>query len=168
MDASFGRNHPALTALLVAVPLIALVVFVGSRTGDEAGHATSHLAVGLPALLLLFSLPRWRERAPGWPGAVGRRLLVIGLALIGGGQVLEAVAAFGFEGYARQHEWLAKLHDLSMFAAPPGLLLLIIGGVFTVVARMNQRAEGSGRIALVVISAAALAALLVKFAVLGA
>ncbi len=167
MDASFGRNHPALTALAVAVPLIAVLLLVGSRLGDEPGHAASHLAVGLPAVLLLFSASRWRERASGWAGSVGRKLLLLGLALIGGGQVLEAVAAFGYEGYVRQYEWLARLHDFSMFAGPPGLLLVIIGGILTVVARMNQRAEGSGRIAVVVITAAAFAALLLKFAVLG-
>lgn len=168
MDTSFSRSHPALSALIVAVPLIALLVLVGARMDDEAGHAASHLAVGLPALLLLFSSPGWRKPPPGWVGTVGRRLVLIAFAVFGTAQVLEALGAVGFEGYARQYEWLARLHDLSMMAGPPALLLLVIGGVLTAVARMNERAEGSGRIAVAVMAATALGALLLKFAVLGA
>lgn len=168
MDTSSAPKHPAVAALLWALPMVAVLIVVGSRIQDEAGHAASHLAIGLPALLLLFSSRRWREPVPGRLGSTGRRLVLVGLGLLAVGQSLEAVGAFGFEGYARQYEWLATLHDLAMFSAPPGLLLLLIGGILTGVTRMNERAEGSGRIALLVIGATVVGALLLRFAVLGA
>lgn len=167
MDASFARRHPALAALLVAVPLVAFLVLVGSRMDDEVGHAASHLAVGLPALLLLGSSRRWQERAPRPLGWAARKLVVVGLAVLGASQAFEALGAFGFEGYARQYDALVTVHDISMFGGPVGLLLLVIGGTLTAIARMNERAEGSGRIAIVVMVAAVFAGLLLKFAVLG-
>lgn len=168
MDTSFVRDRPAVGALLWAIPVVGVLIVVGSRIQDEAGHAASHLAIGIPALLLLFSSSRWREPVPGRLSSGARKLLLIALGLLGLGQSLEAVGAFGFEGYARQYEWLATLHDVAMFSGPPGLLLVLIGGILTAVARMKERAEGAWRIALLVIGAALLGALLLRFAVLGA
>lgn len=168
MGTSFVREHPAVTALLRALPLVAVLIVVGATIQDEAGHAASHLAIGLPALLLLFSSSRWREPVSGRLGSAARKLLLIGLGLLGIGQSLEAVGALGFEGYARQYEWLATLHDIAMFSGPPGLLLVLVGGILTAVVRMNERSEGSGRIALLVIAAVVVGALLLRFAVLGA
>lgn len=168
MDTSFVRNHPAVAALLWAIPLVALLIVVGARIQDEAGHAASHLALGVPAFFLLLSSRRWRDSSPGRLGSTGRKLLLIGLGLLGVGQLFEALGAFGFEGYARQYEWLATVHDFAMFSGPPGFLLLLIGGVLTALSRMNERAEGSGRIALLMIGAAVLGAVLLRFAVLGA
>jgi hypothetical protein len=167
MDASIARKHPAVAALLWALPLVAVLLALGWRIQDEVGHAASHLVVGLPALLLLFSSPRWRQPAPGRSGSVARKLAVIGLGLLAGGQLLEAIGAFGFEGYARQYDWLATLHDISMVLGPPGLLLLLLGGILTAVVRMKQRGDaGVGRLAFVSL-AAACAAMLFRFAVLG-
>ena len=168
MDTSFVRNHPAVTALLWAIPVVAILLLVGSRIHDEGGHAASHFAIGLPALASLFSSRRWREPVPGRLGSAARRLLLVGLALLGAGQTFEAIGAFGFDGYARQYEWAATVHDLAMFSGPPGLLLLLIGGLLTAVTRMNERTERSGRLALLVIGAAVMGAFLLRFAVLGA
>lgn len=145
MDASLRRNHSAVSALLLAVPFIALLIFAGSKMGDEAGHAASHLAVAVPALLLLSFSSKWRGRAAGGLGSLAHKVVVTGLVLVGGGQVLEAIGAFGFEGYARQYDWLATLHDTAMFSGPPGILLVLIGALLTTVWRMNQRAEGPAR-----------------------
>lgn len=168
MDTSFVREHPVVAALAWAIPLVAVLIVVGSRIQDEVGHAASHLAVGLPALLLLFSSSRWRERVPGRLGSAARKLVLIGLGLLGVGQSLEALGAAGFEGYARQYEWLAKLHDLAMFSGPPGLVLLLVGSILTAVVRLNQRAETAGRIALLVVAATVLGVLLLRFVLLGA
>ncbi len=167
MDASIARKHPAVAALLWALPLVAVLLALGWRIQDEAGHAASHLVVGLPALLLLFSSPRWRQPAPGRGGSVARKLAVTGLGLLAGGQLLEAIGAFGFEGYVRQYQWLATLHDISMVLGPPGLLLLLLGGILTAVLRMKQRAVARGRRLAVVALAVVFGALLFRFAVLG-
>lgn len=167
METPFIRKHPAVAALLWALPVVAVLVAVGSRIQDEAGHAASHLVVGLPALLLLFSSSRWREPAPGRSGSVARKLVVIGLGVLGGGQLLEAIGAVGFEGYARQYGWLATLHDISMVLGPLGLLFLLLGGILTAVVRMKQRGDGRGARVVIVALAAAFAAVLFRFAVLG-
>ena len=168
MDTSFVRNHPAVAALLWAIPVVAVLLMVGTRIHDEGGHAASHFAIGLPALALLFSSRRWREPVPARLGSAARKLLLVGLGLLGAGQTFEAVGAFGFEGYARQYEWAATLHDLAMFSGPPGLLLVMLGGVLTAFTRMNERSERSGRLALLVIGAAVMGAFLLRFALLGA
>lgn len=164
---AFGREHPVLAALLLAIPIVGVVFLVGSRLEDEAGHAASHLAVAVPPLLLLFSSRRWRSNDAEGPGSVARKVLVTGLAVLGFGQVFEAIGGLGFEGYERQYEWLATLHDVSMLSMPAGVLLLLIGGTLMATWRMKQSSAGSGRIALVMLVAVALGGLVLKSVLFG-
>jgi hypothetical protein len=136
MVASWLRRYPTLTAVLWVVPVVVILVVIAGLDDDEFSHAAFHLAITLPLLAIVVTSRRWRAPEPG-VGTGARRSLLIGLAFVCAGGVLEAIGAFGYEGDTRQYELVAKLHDLGLFFGPFGFLFLLVGGVLALGLRMK-------------------------------
>jgi hypothetical protein len=96
-------------------------------------HAMGHLALGVPAVLLLvLALKTWP--APSGRGArVGRTVLLAGLALFAGGLFIEAIGAFGYDDFGETND-LATLHDIGVLIGPFAMALTIAGAIISVLA----------------------------------
>lgn len=84
--------------VVAAAAAIALLVAAGSMVAGDVpeavGHGLSHLAPALPIAFLLFAaLRRWPPARATRPGRLGRRLVVVGLAGVLMGQLLEIAGA---------------------------------------------------------------------------
>ena len=85
------------TALSLALFAAAMVIAINVFAASEAGHAYPHLAGGTIAVLLAVAAMRlWRPRGSRMANAA-RGVLVGGLLLFGGGQLLESLGALGWE-----------------------------------------------------------------------
>jgi hypothetical protein len=155
--AAFLRKYPSIAAVLWVVPAAVILAFIG-RDEDELGHAAFHLATTLPLFAILVSSRRWRAPEKGM--AVGaRRSVLIGLAFVCAGAVLEALGAFGYEGNARQYELVAKFHDVGLGLGPVGFLFLLVGAVLALGVRMKGASRAWWIVAAVLVVAVAAIAL---------
>ncbi|HVM34629.1 MAG TPA: hypothetical protein VM784_04735 [Actinomycetota bacterium] len=135
-SAGVSASRSILDSVIAAILLFGAVVVLSIpiRDDDVLGHAASHLAVGLPLLLLLVARLRWP--APASP--LGRRLLVGGMSIFAAGQILEAIGAFGYDGYDRVNP-LASLHDVGL-AATVAIPVLLCGLALLLVAHLRRPA----------------------------
>lgn len=127
-------RHPMATGVAPAFVLAAVLgwlVSVLPLRGNSA-HAASHLAVAVPALVLLATALRaWpppEVRAEG----LSRGVFLLGLGIAGGGMSLEAIGAYGYdEDGGRRIELLTSLHNSAVAIGGIGLLLVVLGGILT-------------------------------------
>ena len=122
------RRHPIASSVAAAVLLGAALAGVISFVGPagEAQHATGHLAIGIPLILLAAAaVTLWAPPTAGL-GRVARIVLVTGLSVFALGQILESIGAFGYDGYARTNTSLALLHDIGL-AGMIGMPIFTIG-----------------------------------------
>jgi hypothetical protein len=130
-------------ALTTLAAIVAMVVFsiTAERTAtqyswsDEVEHATGHAALGIPLLLLIVAaLWRWPPPRPTRASRRARMLIIIGLAAVTAGQILESAGALGYSGNSRTQPALAFAHDIGIIAGPLGLLI-VAGGLALVLHR---------------------------------
>jgi hypothetical protein len=97
-------------ALVAGVALSFLVTRL--PLDSEGEHFAGHFLVGFPVLLVLVAvLWAWPRPSADRTSRMARSVLVVGLAMFGGGQVVEGVGAFGYDGHDRVNA-LAGLHNL--------------------------------------------------------
>jgi hypothetical protein len=105
-------------------------------------HAVFHLSVAILGLLLIVAALRKLPPNPaGWIGRGPRVLVLAGLVVLYGGQIVEAIGAFGYRGNVRVSA-LATIHDVAAVVSPAGMLIVILGAVLTtsviLLARFNK------------------------------
>ena len=109
--------------------------------GGEREHFGGHVAVGLPVLLVLLAvLWAWPRPSADRTGRMARWVLVVGLAMFGGGQVVEGVGAFGYSGNDRENA-LAGLHDLGFGVGTLGFLVAVAGALLSVLVAVARRLD---------------------------
>lgn len=129
--------RPTVTTLLAAAAIALLVSAVSAtanRISESLQHGLGHLAVVLPISVVLFAvLRRWPPARPTRPGRLGRRLVVIGLAGLVMGGVLETAGARVDEPGALAVEAVAHtagqiVTTLSMPVLLAGVLASLLAG----------------------------------------
>lgn len=101
-----------------------------NRIPESLEHGLGHLAVVLPISVILFgALRRWPPARPSRAGRLGRRLVVIGLAGIVTGGVLEIAGARVDEPGALAIETM--VHAVGQIVATLSMLLLLAGGLIS-------------------------------------
>jgi hypothetical protein len=88
-----------------------------------------HLALGIPALLLLVLAVTTWPKPSARDERVVRTIFVVGLAVFGGGSVLEATGAFGYDDYDNRVNDLANLHDIAQLIVTVGFALTLAGAI---------------------------------------
>jgi hypothetical protein len=141
----FLRASPLIISIVLTILLsVVLNLILGAISlSENFDHATSHLAVAIPALLLAwsiaFSCPRRKHtRASRW----GRRAAITGLVMISAGLVLESIGAFGYDGDDSRIEALTTLHSSAWLIEFPGVPVLLVGillGMFSLLGRTPDR-----------------------------
>ena len=138
------------TALSLALFAVAMVSAVNVFAASEAGHAYPHLAGGTIAVLLAVATMRLGRPRGSRMASAARGVLVAGLLLFGGGELLESVGALGWETlgsapweyYRIKYSTLAILHDsimIVMFIAMPILALGVLLTLLPTAARLVIR-----------------------------
>lgn len=113
-------------------------------TGSSA-HAVGHSALGVPVLLLLVvAIKTWPVPAGGRRAWIARSLLLAGLSVFGGGLLIEAIGAFGYNDADQQVNGLAVLHDIGVFLGPLGIVLSIAGAITSVGVAVAARRGAAG------------------------
>ncbi len=134
--------RPWLTVVAVAVS-IAATVALGSLIQNDlppsAGHGLSHFlpAVGM-AVLLFGVVRRWPPARTVRPGRAARRLLILGLAGVVTGQLLEVIGARVDEPTATAIEEIA--HTAGMIVTTLSLPIVLLATVAALVAAGRDRA----------------------------
>lgn len=142
MHARTVSRHP----LAVSVPgavlsSVALTLVVARLPLDQnADHAGLHLAVALPAIALAVVLSKvWRPSASERHAAAARLVLLLGVAMMALGSVVEALGAFGYDDSGGRAGQLAALHDVGVAIAPVGIFLLLVGAVLAIAVALGAR-----------------------------
>lgn len=128
---------------LLAAAIFSTTVAVGGASIVQATtspgrvqHSDVHLiiAVGLAVLIIT----SWRAKATAstnWIPSWSARLIVAGLCILAGGQLLEALGAYGwaeFDGYQVVNLRLALLHSIGIRLFPVGLLTVLAGALLRI------------------------------------
>jgi len=156
------RRHPIAASLALTFLLaVALVLLSLALPLDVKGeHAALHLAIAVPVLILLaLALTVWPPFPSGRATRVGRALFLFGLAVYGGGLVIEAVGAFGYEASGENTtNDLVVAHDVGLVVVPTGLVLALLGAIIVlgVAAAAQSGTAGSRRVKVVVVGAVVL------------
>lgn len=125
MDISLTRRNVLWTVLALAM-FAGTIIVASTRyaSPDAASHAYFHLGAGVPVFLLAVSLG-WLWKPGGSRTLRGARILVVlGLLILGGGQLLESIGTFGYRGDDVIHPSLRTLHNTVLFAAPLALIII--------------------------------------------
>ncbi len=172
MAASALNRHPIAVTVAGALVFAVVVAQVGLALTmpDEWQHVLSHTGPGIAALFLVAASRRmWPPPAASRPSRVSRTVLVIGLALFGVGQIVEAVGAFGYSGNTRVSN-LALVHDVGVVLSPVGLLVTLAGatasGFVTVAGRHGELKRSTVKVG-VIAAVAVVVAYVVAGIVLG-
>ena len=135
-----GSLAVAIAAILGGIATVATLAH-----HDRYRHAGQHGALFLGALVLLasalFLWPQPRDGAEVW----FRRLLLIGLASLLTGNLLEGIGAYGYaldDGYAVVNQPLRDVHNGGVMFTPIGMLALLIGLLGTLATRVWSRMKG--------------------------
>jgi hypothetical protein len=139
IDMKVLRRRSALWSTVVAVALLVVLMAIGSYVEPDrpgwAGHLISHVAGGLPIVLLLAAALRWwpppRAVRPGRPA---RWTVLGGLGMLAAGQVVEAVSA------PLEYPNSGTLHTTGGLVTGLGLLILVLGASLALVAAIRERA----------------------------
>jgi hypothetical protein len=142
MLAATFRRHPVAASVAVAILLAVIlsVLMTALPLSTNMDHAMGHIALAVPALLLLvLAVKTWPT--PRVRGAlVGRIVLLVGLALFAGGLLIEATGAFGYRDYG-DDTGLTNLHDIGVLIGPFAIALTIAGALISVLAPRGPAAE---------------------------
>lgn len=122
-------------ALALLVVLMAIGSYLAPDRPGWAGHLTSHVAGGLPIMLLLAAAVRW------WPppravrlGRPARWTVLGGLGIFAAGQVVEAVSA------PVEYPRSGTLHTSGGLLTDLGLLVVVLGASLALVAAIRDGA----------------------------
>lgn len=127
------------SAAAIAGGVLAFIVLGSLGLKDPFAHLFSHLAFAVPALaLLVAAIRRWPPAVPERYAELARRVLVTGLAVAGGGQLMEGLGAFGYTGNGRENV-LAVAHDLGLGISTLGLLALMFGIGLSILVVLSRR-----------------------------
>ena len=136
------RNLIITCALFAAaVGVILLITSNAVFNGENFGHFAMHFIMAIVVLLLAWVRFR-RSPKPTQIGRLGRITLITGLVLFGVATVVEAIGAFGYQGYAHANELLTTFHNTSAVFAIPGMFITLIGvalGLISLFQRKNSR-----------------------------
>jgi hypothetical protein len=143
MVASTLRRHRIAASLLGAITLavILTVILGGLSLSANMDHATGHLALGIPALLLLVLAVTTWPAPSGRDERVVRTLFVVGLAVFGGGSVLEAIGAFGYDDYTDRDNGLTNLHGIAQVVVAFGFALTLGGAIGVALTALPRAAK---------------------------
>ena len=114
--------------LTILLSIILHLMLGALSLSGNVGHATDHLTIAVPALVLAWSIAFWcpqrkDTRAARW----GRMAAVTGLVMSGVALVLEAIGAFGYDGDDSRIGALTTLHNTVWLIDFPGNLALLVG-----------------------------------------
>lgn len=126
-----SRRRPSGMLMVGLLLLVVLVVTITalSLSGNE-GHFLLHLAVAIAVLSLVWPLARTPSPEHGSRAAIlARYFMLTGLLLFGGGALVEAVGAFGYNDSDIRTNDLALLHSLGVTVTPLGIVLSIAGTI---------------------------------------
>jgi len=147
------RWSPLWTSLAAVALFVAAVAAITSiALDDQVFHFALYVSAAIPALLLVVAA-MWLWPRPGSQlGTVARIGILVGLALFGLGNALEAVGVWGWSWnglgrYVVTNQSLAQIHDLGRLGDAVGLPLLVVG-VLLVIADVARRRRSSGRVSL--------------------
>jgi len=135
-------RHPAILSVVLAIGLAVVLLLVSGALieAENPSHAANHLAFAIPELVLAFALFRLcRPPKPTRIGRWSRYALVAGLVLIAGGDVIEAIGAFGYAGDQSRIEVLTTIHNGSWMIQFPGAFIFLIGVVLAVLSVPQRR-----------------------------
>jgi hypothetical protein len=129
-------------ALAIAAILGSIATVATLAHHDRYRHAGQHGALFLGALVLLasalFLWPQPRGGAEVWL----RRVLLLGLASLLAGNLLEGIGAYGYaldDGYVVVNQPLREVHNVGIIFTPIGMLALLIGLLGTLSTRVRLR-----------------------------
>ena len=164
------HEHPIVGGVAGAVILAAVLValWLALPLSGRSEHAVSHLALGVPvALLVVLAVKTWPAPVSGLPASLARKLLLVGLAFLGGGQLIEAIGAFGYDDYDVRNG-LAVFHEMGVLIGPLGIVLTMAGAIasFGVALAARRGAAGSHYVSAAVVLAAVAAVAFVVGAVI--
>jgi hypothetical protein len=145
MFASTLRGHRIAASLVGAITLAVILSWLAGALSlaPHLDHAMWHLALGIPALLLLVLAVTTWPAPSGRDERVVRTIFVVGLAVFGGGSVLEATGAFGYDDYDNRVNDLANLHDIAQLIVALGFALTLAGGAIGLALTALPRAANS-------------------------
>ncbi len=151
--------RPTVTVVAAIAAIAALMPLaeglLAERLPDAAGHGLSHFVVALPMGMLLFAaLFRWPPARATRPGRLGRRLVVVGLAGVVIGQLLEVVGARVDEPGALAMEGGA--HTAGQIVTMLSLPVLLVGTLASLLAAAREGDVPWWVVVLVAIGAAGL------------
>lgn len=107
--------------------MLAFIVLENLGLKDPYAHLFSHLAFAMPALgLFVTALRKWPRPARDRYFELARKVLLVGLAVAGGGQLIEGVGAFGYTG-DESTNILSSVHPVGLGISTLGLLALMLG-----------------------------------------
>jgi len=110
----------SLGTIAVAIGLSYLLASVLPAEPDWIPHLVTHASVGVPVSVLAWF--GWRERARRRFGtSAGPTLVLVGISIIGAGQVLEAASA------RLEYPQMGMLHGSAGAATPLGMLVCVFG-----------------------------------------
>lgn len=162
MDQRFVERHMATVSVLGTIAVIVFLSLVGSllanRISEWLGHGLGHGVVSLPvAALVVLAVKIWPAPRTVAPGRAARSIVVLGLAGLATGQLLEVLGARVDEPNAHAIEEIA--HTAGQIVTVLSMLVLLTGGLLTGVA--GARAGAVPRWLVAVISLAAVGLVLV-------
>lgn len=151
--------RPTVTVVAAIAAIAALMPLaeglLAERLPDAAGHGLSHFVVALPMGMLLFAAVfRWPPARATRPGRLGRRLVVVGLAGVVAGQLLEVVGARVDEPGALAVEGIA--HTAGQIVTMLSLPVLLVGTLASLLAAAREGDVPWWVVGLVAIGAAGL------------
>ena len=149
MTASTWIRWSIVAALLVATLLLGNIV--ATQIEGWAGHALSHLVVGIPAAafaVMSARLHRGQMPRSGWAGKAGWLVFIVGLAFLALTQVIEAVSAFV------EYPESGILHETSSQASALSLVILLAGIVLLAFAAIRARTLPRWGLPVIILAAA--------------
>ena len=139
---------------IVAILLVATLSFgnlVASQVEGWAGHALSHLAVGVPAAVIAVIAVRLGGRQTTGLGGAGKAawlVLIAGLVLLAITQVVEAIAAFV------EYPDNGIIHDSASQASALSGVVLVVGIVLLAFAALRARMLPRWGLPVIIVAAA--------------
>jgi hypothetical protein len=141
-------RNPVVSSIVVTTVLAAALLALALLLPLEGNvdHAIGHLSLAIPVLLFLAAVVfTWPPLGVGRPARWVRIVLLVALAMFGGGLVLEALGAFGYsEDPLGEANDLAVLHDIGVSVSSSGFILTVAAGILTVAVTIAAR-RGAGQ-----------------------
>lgn len=152
MDQRLVERHVATASVLGTIAVIAFLSLAGSLVADRIsewlGHGLGHAVVTLPvAALAVLAVRIWPPSRTVAPGRAGRLLVVLGLAGLATGQLLEVLGMRVDEPNAHAIEEIA--HTAGQIVTVLSMPVLLAGGLTTAIAGARAGAVPRWLVALI-------------------